>query len=165
MSITIKKMETDEEIRGKAYVHWRSWHEAYTGIVSADYLDKMTLESAEERAFRWTENLLVAKDGERVVGFVGYGAGRDEPQDTGEIYALYILSEYYGTGLGKSLMDAAMAQLSHYRSFCLTALKENKRALRFYEKYGFRLTGEEIPFPALCAVGVRLRKDNHPENG
>ncbi len=25
----IKKMETDEEIKGKAYVHWKAWHGAY----------------------------------------------------------------------------------------------------------------------------------------
>ena len=26
MNITIKKMETQEEIKGKAFVHWRSQH-------------------------------------------------------------------------------------------------------------------------------------------
>lgn len=33
MNITVKAMETDAEIRGKAYVHWKSWHEAYKGLV------------------------------------------------------------------------------------------------------------------------------------
>ncbi len=27
----IKPMETDEEIRGKAYVHWKAWQEAMQG--------------------------------------------------------------------------------------------------------------------------------------
>ena len=40
MSIIIKRMETDEEIRGKAFVHWKSWHETYPGFVSQEYLDK-----------------------------------------------------------------------------------------------------------------------------
>ena len=43
MGIILKKMETDEEIKGKAYVHWKSWHEAYVGIVSQEYLNKLTL--------------------------------------------------------------------------------------------------------------------------
>ena len=51
MGIILKKMETDEEIKGKAYVHWKSWHEAYTGIVSQEYLDKLTLEKCEKMAF------------------------------------------------------------------------------------------------------------------
>ena len=28
MGITFKKMETDDEIKGKAYVHWKLWQEA-----------------------------------------------------------------------------------------------------------------------------------------
>ena len=60
MDITIKKMETDDEIRGKAYVHWKSWHEAYRGIVSDAYLDGMTLEKCTDIAFKWPDNLIVA---------------------------------------------------------------------------------------------------------
>ena len=63
MTIKIKKMETDDEIRGKAYVHWKSWHEAYPGIISREYLDSHTLEKCEKLAFRWGGNILVAKDG------------------------------------------------------------------------------------------------------
>ncbi len=33
MRFEIKRMETEEEIRGKAFVHWKSWHEAYPGLV------------------------------------------------------------------------------------------------------------------------------------
>jgi len=51
MSIVIQPMETDDEIRGKAYVHWRAWHEAYAGIVSREYLDGLTLEKCEKMAF------------------------------------------------------------------------------------------------------------------
>ena len=34
MNIILKKMETEEETRGKAYVHWKSWQEAYPGMVA-----------------------------------------------------------------------------------------------------------------------------------
>ena len=81
-------METDDEIRGKAYVHWKAWHETYPGLVSEAYLAGLTLESMEEKAFRWLDNILVAKEGERVVGFVGFGAAGDALPGTGEIFAL-----------------------------------------------------------------------------
>ena len=107
MNIEIKKMESYEEIKGKAYVHWKSWHDAYKGIVDQSYLDSLTLEKCEEIALKWPDNLLVAKDGDRVVGFVGYGECRDEDlTDTGEIFAIYMLEEYYGSGVGKALMKA-----------------------------------------------------------
>ena len=60
MDIIIKKMEIEDEIMGKAYVHWKAWHEAYPGLVSQDYLDRLTLERCEEMARRWTDGILVA---------------------------------------------------------------------------------------------------------
>ena len=51
MTIIIKPMETDEEIRGKAFVHWKCWQVTYPGLVSQAYLDKLTLEKVEEMAF------------------------------------------------------------------------------------------------------------------
>ena len=143
MSIEIKKMESDEEIRGKAYVHWKSWLEAYKGIVDQNYLDSLTLEKCEEIAFKWPDNLIVAKEGDRVVGFVGYGKYHDEELiETGEIFAIYILEEYYGTGVGKALMQAGLDELD-YPAVALWVLKGNKRAIRFYEKCGFSLDGRE----------------------
>lgn len=156
MRIEIKKMETELEIKGKAYVHWRSWHEAYSGIVSQVYLDKLTLEKCEELARQWPDNILVAKDEDRVVGFVGYGMSREAASETGEIFALYILSDYYGTGVGRQLMDAGMEQLSGCAEFGLWVLKDNKRAIRFYQKCGFALVGQEKALPALEATEIRM---------
>ena len=51
MNIIIKRMETDEEIRGKAFVHWKAWHEAYSDLISREYLDSLTYEKCESMAF------------------------------------------------------------------------------------------------------------------
>ncbi len=156
MDITIKKIETDDEIRGKAFVHWRAWHEAYPGLVSQAYLDRLTLEKCENMAFRWPDQLIVAKDGKRVVGFVGYGDRGEEAPEIGEIFALYVLSDYYGTGVAQRLMAAGLAQLKAYPQVCLWVLKENRRAIRFYEKCGFRADGEEMVSAAVDAEEIRM---------
>ncbi len=156
MPITIKAMETDDEIRGKAYVHWKSWQETYPGLMDAAYLAGRTLEKCEEQAFRWRDNLLVAKDGDRVVGFVGFGASGDGLPETGEVFALYVLPEYCGRGVGKRLMDAALARLRQYPRVCLWVLKENARAVRFYEKYGYRPDGAEKYSETVGAAGIRM---------
>ena len=142
MEITIKQMESDEEIKGKAYVHWKSWQDAYSGLVDQSYLDKLTLEKCTELAFRWPDNLLVAKEDDRVVGFAGYGVCNDDTlPETGEVFAIYVLKEYYGKGAGHALMRAALEKLSGYKRIAVWVLEGNRRAVRFYEKCGFRFDG------------------------
>jgi len=156
MDIIIKKPETEEEINGKAYVHWKAWHEAYPGLVSQSFLDSFTLEKCEKMAHMWTDGIIVAKTGERVIGFAGFGDRGEESPETGEVFAMYVLSEYYGTGVGKQLMDYALEQLKDYPQICLWVLKENKRAIRFYEKFGFTPDGEEMHSGAVDADEIRM---------
>ena len=144
MNIVIKKMETDAEIKGKAYVHWKSWQEAYSGIVDQRYLDSLTLDKCEKIAFRRTDNVIIAKDGDSVIGFVGFGKYRnDELENAGEVFAVYILSQYYGKGIGYRLMQAALSELADYSKIAVWVLKENTRAIRFYERCGYRFDGRE----------------------
>ena len=156
MGIILKKMETDEEIKGKAYVHWKSWHEAYTGIVSQEYLDKLTLEKCEKMAFSWPHNIIIAKENGNVIGFVCYVSGGEETPDAGEIFALYVLADYYGKGVGRKLMDAGLEQIKHFSQVRLWVLKENRRAIRFYEKCGFQPDGVEMTSPNISATEIRM---------
>ena len=134
MNIVIKKMETDAEIKGKAYVHWKSWQEAYSGIVDQRYLDSLTLDKCEKIAFRRTDNVIIAKDGDSVIGFVG---------NAGEVFAIYILSQYYGKGIGYRLMQTALSELADHSKIAVWVLKENTKAIRFYERCGYRFDGRE----------------------
>ncbi len=156
MSIIIKKMETEEEIKGKAFVHWRAWQEAYPGMIRKEYLDRLTIEKCEQIAFKRPDGLFIAKDGGRVVGFVGYGHREEDPPNVGEVFSLYILSEYYGKGVGLLLMKAALDCLYDYAEVCLWTLKQNKRAIRFYQKCGFIPDGKEKTNIAIEAVEIRM---------
>ncbi len=100
LKLNIVPMATEEMI-GKGYVHWKSWHETYTGLVDSAYLERLTLEKCVETARRWPDNILVAKDGDRVVGFVGFGASQDDTiPDFGEIFSIYVLADYHGRQVG-----------------------------------------------------------------
>lgn len=156
MGIVIKSIETEEEIRGKAYVCWKAWHEAYPGMIRQDYLDGMTLEKCVEISFRWKDGILVVLDGKRVVGFTGYGHREGDPPETGEVFAMYVLSDYYGKGVGRSLMNGALDQLKEYPEICLWTLRENKRAIRFYMKCGFAPDGREKTNEVIDAEEIRM---------
>lgn len=140
----IKAMETAGEIDGKGYVHYKSWQETYAGLMDADYLKTVTEETCRLKARKWTDNILVAKDGERVVGFVGYRTCRDDGlADYGEVFALYVLADYCGRRIGYALMNAALEKLPVSQKVAVWVLKGNERAIRFYERYGFRFDGAE----------------------
>ena len=141
MNIIIKRMETDEEIKGKAFVHFQSWQEAYSGIVKQAYLDERTIEKCEEMALNTMDTTIIAKDGERVIGFVQYGKyNYDDLEDAGEIIALYVLADYYGKGIGYRLMQEAMQYLSDYPQHSAFVIKDNQRAIDFILAMVFALT-------------------------
>lgn len=156
MSIVIKNLETDAEIREKAVVHWKAWREAYGGIVERRYLDEHTLERCEEMALRAKENTIIAKKDGRVVGFIQYEENRDgDLQNTGEISALYVLAEDHGRGIGGQLMREALLRLKEYPRIAIWVLRENERAIGFYKRYGFRFDGHQ-GMTQIGAAAVRM---------
>lgn len=143
MVITVKQMETPEEIEGKSLVHWQTWREAYDDLLPADFQETMTLEKCRFFSQKYPENTLIAMDGKKVVGFISYGNYRDETIQAGEIIALYVLKDYYGKGVSKQLMHAAFVALDQFSEIYLWVLKDNKRAIAFYQKIGFTFDGQE----------------------
>ena len=143
MKIIIKTMETPEEIEGKSLVHWQTWREAYDDILPEEFQETMTLDRCRFFSQKYPENTLIAMDGKKVVGFISYGNFRDEAIQAGEIIALYVLKDYYGKGVSKQLMHAAFVALDQFSEIYLWVLKENKRAISFYQKMGFTFDGQE----------------------
>ena len=141
MTIIIKSMETPEEIEGKSLVHWQTWREAYDDLLLAEFQETMTLERCRFFSQKYPENTLIAMDSMKVVGFISYGNFRDESIQAGEIIALYVLKDYYGKGIAQKLMKAALTALDNFSEIFLWVLKDNKRAIAFYQKIGFTLKG------------------------
>lgn len=140
----IKPMQTEDEVDGKGHVHFLSWHETYTGLINDHYLRGITEEKCRSIAHQWPDRILVAMDGDMVIGFVAYGAYRDNTlPDCGEVYALYVLASYHGQKIGYALMNAALEKLAPYAQVALWVLKGNEKAIRFYERYGFHFDGTE----------------------
>ena len=140
--LILKPMETEEEIRGKAYVHWKSWQESYAGLVDPGYLQRLTLENCVERAFRWRADTWVAKLDGQVVGFACCGPDRERP-GSGEVYAIYVLEACQKQQIGWRLMRLCLDELKGCERIFVWVLEGNDKAIRFYEQVGFRRDGEE----------------------
>ncbi len=140
---------TKRDIPDIARVHVDSWRTTYAGIIPQKYLDGLTY---AQRETQW--DLILSKRGSRtvilvavdrhgtVVGFMNAGPARESVPDLqGEIYAVYILKEYQGSGIGRELFTATAKWLYKrgMKSLYVWVLTQNP-ARRFYEK----MEGENI---------------------
>ena len=123
-----------EDADGKAYVHYTSCLETYTGLMDPEFLAASTLDKYHAIALRFVDTTLVAELEGRIVGF-----GCWDPK--GEIPALYVLRDAQGYGIGRRLLETMLERLSDCKQVRLEVLEGNDRAIRFYEHMGFRLDG------------------------
>ena len=134
-----------DDAAGIASVHVRTWQAAYRGIVSDAYLRTLSI---DERTKSWRANLIaaspevwVAEEQAEVVGWIAFGTSRDADAGagTGEVEALYVLPEYWSTGVGRTLWERAYLRLQArgFRRATLWVLADNARAIRFYSAAGF----------------------------
>ena len=85
----------------------------------------------------------IACEGARIAGFVKLGPvalPAPAPRDAAiELHQLYVLREWHGTGVAAALMDWALAaaRSAGARFVPLGVYADNRRAQRFYARYGF----------------------------
>ena len=109
---------------------------------------------------RWPP--IVAEVDGKVVGFVSVGASRSDDAE-GELYAIYVHPDHWGTGVGRELMQAGEAELRRlgHRRVILWVLDDNPRARRFYELAGWTADGrsQDLEIFGFHISEVRYAKD------
>jgi GNAT superfamily N-acetyltransferase len=136
------------DARPIAEVHVRTWQAAYRHAFSAELLDEL---SVDEREAGWRRRLeegyvmWVAETATTIAGFAAVGPSRSE-RDAGELYAIYVLPEAWGSGAARELMGSAREWFAQegYATAMLWVLADNPRARRFYEREGWRAEGTRI---------------------
>ena len=81
--------------------------------------------------------MFVAEQAGSVNGFVSVGPSR-EVEGEGELYAIYVHPDAWGSGAGPALMGEARQWLAdRFPAAILWVLEDNPRARRFYEREGW----------------------------
>lgn len=145
-----------------APVHGRCWHQAYTGLVPQrclDDLDSMDLAAVWRGRLEQPElATTIAIVGGEVVGLASVAplepAASLPPE---ELRSLYVLREFSGRGIGRRLVDHALAE----RPAALWTFEGNRRARKFYELSGWRETGEVRVHDWTRIPELRLARDEH----
>ncbi|MBT2606531.1 GNAT family N-acetyltransferase [Bacillus sp. ISL-53] len=135
------------DAKGIAKVHVDSWKTTYANIIPDEYLNNLVYEGREQL---WKGNIpnsdvFVAENEEgKIVGFSSGGKERSGkyPDYTGELYAIYILKEYQGNGLGKLLVKQIIEELQQKKFFSMIVLVlEDNSSRLFYETLGGKKIG------------------------
>lgn len=151
MSIITLSKGVPHDAETLAEIKQRIWLDTYQnkdlGINAQDMYDKDFL--CKERIAKRAEHMqvddginytLVARDGDQIVGYGRAVKGSKH----NEIVTLYILPEWQNNGIGTKLLQHLLDWLGNERDVVLGVVPYNDKAIRFYEKFGFR-QGKEIP--------------------
>lgn len=135
-----------------AGAHVQSWRETYMGLVPERFFGDA---AREARLNLWTrllanpagrQRIQVAEVDGAIVGFAEHGDPVEpDPARERELRVLYVLREHHGTGAGQALLDAVLGD----QPAQLWVAEANPRAIRFYERNGFRADGVTLVDPAL----------------
>ena len=142
---------TLDDAQAIAHVHVEAWRTAYRQILPAAFLDRL---SKDERTGQWVTILgnlaskgftFVAVSDGQIVGFASGGPERkNDPDYTGELYAIYLLDTFWGQGIGTALLRAVVARLLEIGidSMKVWVLTDNP-ARAFYERRGGVVVGHD----------------------
>lgn len=139
--ITINPNRTDTLVNTLTTL-WRASVQATHHFLTEDDIQKLTLFVKLELLD--IETLVVARDNQKPIAFIGIEAGKIE--------MLFISSDYFGKGLGRELAELGISQ---YGVQYVDVNEQNPQAIEFYEHIGFEVfqrtefDEQGNPFPIL----------------
>jgi GNAT superfamily N-acetyltransferase len=141
LSIEVRRAET-RDARAVSDVHRTSWLQAYGGLIPHKALHQMLDRRGEDwwrRATKGPSTLLVLDIAGRIVGYATIGLNRASAlKQEGEIYELYFLPEFQGTGLGGYLFRECRNVLKGlgFAGLAAWCLEESAHAVTFFRATG-----------------------------
>ena len=132
-----------EDQEGMARIKVDCWQDTYKNIIDQSYLDSLNYEIQTNKyidSFDEYKNMvLVAEDvnDHKIIGYSCFSTDANEYADA-ELISLYIDKKYARRGIGTSLLRETIKELKKYnkKTMMLWCIKENKNAIKFYEKMG-----------------------------
>ena len=129
------------------------WHRHYPGIIAAEQIEYMLERGySREALIRFVardvaggvpgdRGIALARVGEVPVGFVAWCPA--DARGAMKIERLYVLPEYHGKGVGRSLIEHVVerARAASCRRLTLNVNRNNAGSVRAYERCGFAIAG------------------------
>ena len=163
------RFATQQDASAVAALHLNACRMAYAGQVPDEHWAATPM---AKRVTYWKEaieygepQVMVAVDGQEIVGFVGFDRSRDPKSKNtmGEIWAIYADPDRLGEGVGLALWDAAREGLidEDCTDVSIWLPLANERAMQFFTNAGFK---REMPSAKTVSIGgvkieeIRLKR-------
>lgn len=140
------RLAAEDDVRPALQMKLQAWREAYAALRGESFFAHHEGELDGQVAW-WERGLasgaqfFIAEDRRgRIIGLAGGTPAIDEDRDAGvgiELGMLYVLEEYYGTGLGQHLLETVLGD----RDALVWVVEGNARAAAFFAKHGFTPDG------------------------
>ena len=147
---------TPDDVIGIQDVAYHGWLATYPnaehGITVDDIEDRFKDRHTEEKVAQRREQManppdgettLIAQEGRKIVGF----CRAIKHPDRNQIYAIYVLPEYHGRGLGSAMWQKAQQYLDSNKHSIVEVATYNTKAIKFYARLGFTDTGKRMSHP------------------
>lgn len=142
------RLATPTDAEAIVQVHVAAWRHSYRGLLPDAMLDEVDVESRTARRRDYLTSLptphhrpWLIHEGDALRGFAFTGPARDEDAVAAgahELFAIYLVPDGIGTGLGRRLMTHVQQDLEQrgIPELVLWVLERNARAHRFYAAAG-----------------------------
>jgi GNAT superfamily N-acetyltransferase len=152
-----------EDTTDIARIHIEAWRDAYAALLPAEYLARLNprIEAARWGRANRIESTLVADAAGEVIGYAIVGPARRRQTPSGEIYALYVETDWREQGVGRALIEAAFDAFRRRGLIeaVIWCLEGNFAGRGFYERCGGRRLSEsrleDVAGMPLPTVGYR----------
>lgn len=132
-----------EDQEGMAKIKIDSWKHTYKNIIDENYLNSLNYEEQTQKYIdsyeEYKSTVLIAEDKstKEIIGYACFSTEPNEYSDS-ELVSLYLSPKETGKGIGSSLFREVIKELKKYnkKSMLIWCIKENKNAIKFYEKQG-----------------------------
>lgn len=139
---------TEKEYSSIQDIAQQTWPKTFGQILSPEQIAYMvelmySLAAMREQVQKKHHVFILAKEQEEYIGYASYELNHTGSSKT-KIHKLYLLPEAQGKRTGQLLIQeiATRAQANRNTALVLN-VNRNNSAIRFYEKNGFKKTGEE----------------------
>ncbi|MDN6032910.1 Mycothiol acetyltransferase [Lactobacillus helveticus] len=143
-STIIRSCKKDENFSEISKLYLKTWKSAYKDLLPQKLLSQLN-EKTWSPQKRWQNTLIAENSSNKIIGVCSFGPTRSDMfSNFGEIYSIYIDSEYQHIGIGSQLLKQALDKLIQggYHSVFLWVIYNNMPAIKFYKKMGFKTIGK-----------------------